>query len=116
MGLGVMGYNKNSKKPRKAYELKYRYGLEWDAYLQLVASSDGKCMLCGDPFVVFKAGSTSKTGRNRTSMHIDHDHITGKIRGLLCGPCNTGLGHFQDNPERLYAAATWIEAHRKVEG
>lgn len=42
------------------------------------------------------------------SLHIDHCHITRKVRGLLCRHCNQGLGHFRDSKERLIAAITYL--------
>lgn len=41
--------------------------------------------------------------------HIDHSHETGKVRGLLCGPCNRGIGHLHDSPKLLRAAAKYLE-------
>ena len=42
-------------------------------------------------------------------LHMDHDHATGKFRGLLCSPCNTSLGFLKENPERIRGLATYIE-------
>lgn len=56
------------------------------------------CMICGGP----------PTGNHRR-LAMDHDHKTGKFRGLLCGWCNNGLGMFQDNPETLRQAARYLE-------
>jgi hypothetical protein len=44
--------------------------------------------------------------------HTDHDHVTGKVRGILCGPCNMTLGHAKDDPERLRSLADYVEKHR----
>lgn len=57
-------------------------------------AQDWKCKICGTI--------------PESTMHLDHCHQTMKIRGLLCGPCNKGLGLFRDNPEILEAAAEYL--------
>jgi hypothetical protein len=44
-------------------------------------------------------------------LHVDHDHVTGAVRALLCFNCNAGLGQFKDNPEALHAAAYYVQFH-----
>ena len=45
-------------------------------------------------------------------LHLDHDHLSGKIRGLLCGGCNVGLGHFRDDLKLLRNATLYLEKHQ----
>lgn len=73
-----------------------KYDLSPEAYADLLAAQDGCCAVCGD---------TMGGGRNE---HIDHDHETGVVRGLLCTHCNTAIGKFRDDPERLLKAATYL--------
>lgn len=69
-------------------------GVVRETVVGLFASSDGRCAICG------RAGA----------LVVDHDHDTGAIRGLLCRNCNTGLGQFGDDPERLRRAAAYLTA------
>lgn len=88
----------NARNPD--YFLTRNYGLKPGEYDRMRADQHDRCAICGTP----DAG-----GRR---WHVDHDHITGKVRGLLCSACNLTLGKMQDDPARLRAAADYIERHR----
>lgn len=64
-----------------------------------------RCAICGRA-----ARQVSK----KKGLHIDHDHRRNTFRGVLCGPCNRGLGHFEDNPKRLQRAAAYLLKHRSA--
>ena len=78
-----------------------RYGLSLADYDRLLEQQAGGCAICG--------GVTMWRGEGRLS--VDHDHETGEVRGLLCSPCNTGLGHFHDDAERLRRAIIYLEGN-----
>jgi len=94
----VQGY---IHKPRgrednlKAY-LKHRYGLSIQEYMSLVDEQNGKCAICYSEPVIYDR------------LHVDHDHETGQVRGLLCYHCNVALGHFRDNPQIVQSALDYI--------
>lgn len=93
------------KQPRtdtRLANLAKGYGLSLFEYNQLHDLQDWTCAICR---TVIEALKTKKA----RTMHIDHCHITGQVRGLLCHYCNTGLGHFHDSPARLRQAADYIE-------
>ncbi len=88
-----------SKSDRvRANQIKHHYGVTSAQYALLLAKNGGKCHICG--------GEEKTRGKSRLS--VDHDHVTGRVRGLLCGPCNKGLGMFRDNPFLLRCAATYV--------
>lgn len=60
---------------------KYLYGLSHENYLAKINAQHNLCACCGEPFI--------------KTPHIDHCHTTGKVRGLLCQPCNVGLGYYE---------------------
>lgn len=76
-----------------------RYGLTLDEYRRRVAAQQGRCAVCG-----------SEPGEGKR-LHVDHDHGSGAIRDLLCGPCNHALGHAKDDPAKLRALADYLERH-----
>ena len=80
--------------------LQRTFGMTRIEYRQLLASQDGRCAICG---------ATEPGGRFNKSFHVDHNHRTGGVRGLLCARCNTSLGKFEDSPELLRKAANYLE-------
>lgn len=85
---------------RNDYMLKYLYGLTVEEYENMLERQGGVCAICG---------SGEWGGTKHRVPHVDHDHETGKVRGLLCGDCNFGLGKFKDDPDRLRAAISYLE-------
>ena len=76
------------------YHLKHRYGIGADEFDELVRQQGGACAICGRP----------------DPEHVDHDHETGDVRGILCFNCNGGLGQFRDSVDFLHAAAAYLDA------
>ena len=72
----------------------------------LFAQQGGRCAICGVQKEAWhpRAG----TGGRVRFLVVDHSHVGGHVRGLLCGHCNRGLGHFKDNPSVMLAAAEYI--------
>ena len=91
-------------KGRK-YHLKKRYNITPQEYETKLASQDYKCALCG------KDALDNKRGGKLDPLHIDHCHITNKLRDLLCHQCNSGLGQFKDNIETLQKAIDYLRKH-----
>jgi len=74
-----------------------KYNLTYPQYYEMLRSQGGACAICG---------SYPKKAR----LHIDHDHETGKVRGLLCYRCNYGMAQFFDeDPMKLHRAGTYLE-------
>ncbi len=75
-----------------------RYGItKWD-YEDLLEIQGNLCAICLNPLT------------DETHPHIDHDHNTNKVRGILCRDCNLGLGRFKDNIDFLQRAIDYLKA------
>lgn len=85
-----------AKEWQRFYRWLTRHGLRPEDYDALFVKQKGLCAICG------------RSPEEGTFLHIDHDHETGRVRGLLCSPCNFGLGRFEDDPDRLRAAVRYL--------
>jgi len=90
------------KAKRRDEYLQKRYGITLGEYGVMSDAQDGRCAICLDE------PGLDRKGRN--ALHVDHCHATGNVRGLLCSACNTALGTFQDDEDRLIAAAAYLNA------
>lgn len=93
-------YKLKHKDESLGYRLKNKYGLSVNEYKRTLILQDNQCAICGKHF-------TSQNGSLKVC--VDHDHKTGKIRGLLCGNCNVGLGMLGDSVTILNNAIKYLE-------
>lgn len=97
----------NNKDKKLAYsrasKLKRKYGLSIEEYKDKLVSQGHACKICG-------AKTAQESNPNR-EFAVDHCHITGKVRGLLCIKCNTGIGMFNDNTELLISAYNYLKEY-----
>ncbi len=82
----------------------YKYGLSREGFESLVNTQKGNCPVCGEPIDFSIKGSSG--------AHVDHDHETGEVRGILHNTCNALLGLAGDSPYTLRRAATYLESYR----
>lgn len=92
-----------NKDKRRDYDLNRHYGINNDVYLKMLSEQNGCCKICEI--------SEKETGKK---LHVDHNHKTGKVRGLLCTRCNTAIGKFKEDPEIIKRAIAYIERWNNV--
>lgn len=92
---------------RKAH-WKMRFGITPETYVKMLESQNGVCAICHQPETRIFRGLVS-------NLAVDHDHITGAVRGLLCFKCNSGIGALRDDPAVITRAAEYIKLYRMAE-
>lgn len=85
--------------------LKHNYGIGVEDFARMYYAQRCACAVCREFMDLEVAKST----------HVDHDHMTGAVRGLLCAPCNKGLGVAEESIPRLLSMAAYLETHAVVE-
>lgn len=89
---------RETPEQHRKWSLKSAYGMTLDEYAGMVAAQGGSCQICQEP-----PGESSKW-----ILHVDHCHATGRIRGLLCSPCNIAIGLLKDSPLVIERAKQYL--------
>lgn len=96
----VSAYARNRRRDQadllRDQYLRREYGISLGEYLEMLRGQNGVCAVCGDD----------------GKLHVDHDHETGRVRGLLCGSCNRALGLLKDNVDSLSRAIDYLRKGR----
>lgn len=90
------------KESQRNANYKRLYGIDLEEYNTLLERQGGKCAICKQ--------ESDATGKN-SKLHVDHDHRTRKVRGLLCYRCNIAMGFLSDDPERIYMIMDYLSLH-----
>lgn len=103
-----MPYKDQKCEAKKAqvmrWHLQTRYGITIEEFDRMFALQSGVCAICHKP----------EKDNYKRRLSVDHDHNTGKVRGLLCHACNTAIGKFGDNPDRLESAARYLRLYEEL--
>lgn len=91
--------SRGCKLSKRAYHLMKTYGITIDQYNILFLKQEGKCLICGKHQQELKM-----------TLRVDHDHNTGKTRGLLCHSCNTAIGLMEENIDTLTKAVQYLKS------
>lgn len=93
-------YNHSDKARNKAYLRSYNITLE--DYNRMLEEQGNVCKICLQLEQMLHKGNPKR-------LCVDHDHTTGRVRGLLCQRCNTTLGRYEDNPELMKNLISYLE-------
>lgn len=96
LGLSDEEIHRKTRPTGNPEKFRQQYGISVFEYEEMLFSQGGKCAIC------------EREETNGRLLATDHDHSTGKVRGLLCRACNTGLGHFGDSIPRLLSALEYL--------
>lgn len=94
------GYSRN-------WQLQKKYGISLDDFNTMWEKCNGNCEICGSSMKL----PVKRKGQPLDVVAVDHDHETGKVRGLLCNACNKAIGLLRDNIEILTKAKEYLKCH-----
>lgn len=89
------------QKRTKEWHIARTYGISLKKFRKMLKNQGNKCAICRSPV----------PDNPKRRWHVDHNHKTGKIRGILCHNCNVALGHFKENKKVMKRAIKYLEKH-----
>lgn len=104
--LGHDGVREMNRK----YNLWHKYRITPEQYEAMLAAQDGVCAICGATPKIKVAHGRGQSGR----LHVDHDHVTGVLRALLCNHCNQGMIAMDRDPEWANKATAYAAKYRRA--
>jgi hypothetical protein len=90
------------KRADRDGHLRRKFGIGIDDYERMFAEQSGLCAICRAP------------GPQDGSLHVDHDHLSGRVRGLLCVSCNNALGAFRESFDIFQRAANYLDRDEEL--
>lgn len=102
------GLRSECKPCQRKFNIKYTYGIEWDEYERLWVEQNGACAICKENAMLMDLLAL------RNALQVDHDHTTGKVRGLLCHRCNKGIGLLRESADIAMSAFDYLSAAAKI--
>ncbi len=101
---------KSAKDAKLAGHLKRKYGVTLEEYEAKLAEQNGLCAICNrEETRITRPNAKKYFNGEAPRLSLDHDHATGKVRGLLCYKCNIGIGQLQDSVENLESAIAYLK-------
>lgn len=93
-------YYRRNKEKQRWYQIKTKYGIDKEEYNEMLTAQNFSCAICN-----------KHMAECAQPLYIDHCHSTGKVRGLLCCPCNSGIGLMNDDVSLLNKAVKYLEGN-----
>lgn len=108
-------YHRSTKRraaQRRSY-LRRKYGISFEEIEQIFEAQKGRCAICQRNWKICKKSQNSRYDDNFLQyLYVDHDHRTGRIRGLLCNQCNCAIAFLEEDEHRLPHIKAYLRLHK----
>src|SRR5690606_27334940 len=105
----IREWQRQNPDKRRTHVLRHMYGITAEQYDEMVAEQDGVCAICGNA----ETWISNKTGKV-SRLSVDHNHVTGDIRGFVCRRCNRVMGFVEDDPYLVRRILEYLEVRNET--